>query len=252
MGQVAAKHRVPPLPLDRKRIMHSIALLGWFGAALSIVLPWPQVWRSCIQGRTSGLSVAACWMGVAMPVGWITYGLLTGETVQIVTNVVTGSAGLGVLSAVLIRNSDVRTARKLATSAAGAVAILTAAAVTGTVAGLTTVTGTQAATVLGILLALASIVSAVPQPLSLLRDRTQDMSGLSPLRWRLAAGSTASWLAYGLATGQPAVWLSATVGLTAAAIVCWVLWTAGRTPAPVRVRAVTPYRARGTARVVHA
>lgn len=232
--------------------MHSIALLGWFGATLSIVLPWPQVWRSVVKGRTGGLSATACWTGAAMPVGWITYGLLTGETVQIVTNVVTGTAGLGILSAVLIRHSDARTARTLVRSAAGAAGILTVTAATGTIAALTTVTGTQAATALGIILALASIVAAVPQPLSLLRDRTQDMGGLSPLRWRLAAGSTASWMAYGFATGQPAVWLSAVVGLTAASIVCWVLWTAGRTPAPVRARAVTPYRARGTARVVHA
>ncbi|WP_305783599.1 SemiSWEET transporter [Symbioplanes lichenis] len=234
--------------------MHPIALLGWFGAALSIALPWPQVWRSCVKGRTTGLSVAACWMGVAMPAAWITYGLLTGETVQVVTNVVTGSASLGVLTAVMVKNRSRRTLR----SAAGAAAIFTAAGASAAVAGLTPVTGTQAAAVLGTILAVASLISAVPQPLSLLRDRTQDMSGLSPLRWRLAAAACGSWMTYGLFTGQPAVWASAMVGLTSALIVCTVLLAATRTtrrtaaPAVVPARGVVRMPARGVARVATA
>ena len=76
--------------------MHSFALLGWLGAALSMSLPWPQVWRSCVQRRTSGSPPRAAGMGAAMPAGWISYGLLTGEAVQVVTNTVTGRRGLAV------------------------------------------------------------------------------------------------------------------------------------------------------------
>ncbi|MEV4708779.1 SemiSWEET transporter [Actinoplanes sp. NPDC049316] len=240
--------------------MFSTALLGWLGAALSMSLPWPQVYRSCIQGRTGGLSPTACWLGLAMPIGWITYGLLAGETVQVVTNTVNGAAGLGVLTVVLWRRSDLRTGRKLLVTASGAGAVLTAVAVSVAVAALTDATAAHVAVVLGLILAGTSFASSVPQPLSLLRDRTQDLSGLSPLRWRLGAAASGSWLTYGLTTGQTAVWLSALVGLTSAVIVCVVLVAAGRTapapasvplPAPVARGVATVVRpARGTARVV--
>jgi hypothetical protein len=34
--------------------------------------------KSCVQRRTDGLPATACTLGVAMPLGWITYGLLNG------------------------------------------------------------------------------------------------------------------------------------------------------------------------------
>jgi hypothetical protein len=61
------------------------------------------------------------------------------------------------------------------------------------------------------------------QPVSLLRDRAQDLSGLSPTRWRLAAGSSASWMGYGWLQAQPTVWLSAAVGLGCSLVVCGFL-----------------------------
>jgi uncharacterized protein with PQ loop repeat len=236
--------------------MHSIALLGWFGAALSIALPWPQVWRSVACGRTKGLSATACWQGTAMPVGWITYGLLTGETVQVVTNTVTGVAGLAVLVTVLLKESELRTGRKLLVSAAGAAGVLTAAAGSAAAGRLTDVGGTRAAAFLGAVLACTAILGAIPQPLSLLRDRNQDLAGLSPLRWWLAAAACGSWCTYGLATGQLAVWLSALVGLASALIVCWVLLTDRRSRAAVPAVAVPATAAvavrttRSTVRVV--
>jgi len=213
--------------------MYSIALLGWFGAALSIALPWPQVWRTVARGRTKGLSATACWQGTAMPVGWITYGLLTGETVQVVTNTVTGVAGLAVLVTVLLKQSELRTGRKLLISAAGAAGVLTAAAGCAIAGRLTDMGGPRAAAFLGAVLACTAILGAIPQPLSLLRDRNQDLAGLSPLRWWLAAFACGSWCTYGLATGQLAVWLSALVGLASALIVCWVLLTDRRSRAAV-------------------
>jgi len=226
--------------------MYSIALLGWFGAALSIVLPWPQVWRSVARGRTKGLSASACWQGAVMPVGWITYGLLTGETVQVVTNTVTGLAGLAVLVTVLMRQRELRTGRPLLVSAAGAAGVLSAAAGSTAAGLLTGIGGSRAAAFLGAALACSAILGSIPQPLSLLRDRRQDLGGLSPLRWWLAAVACGSWSAYGLATGQPAVWLSALVGLVSALIVCWVLFAAGRTQATVMVAAPVIRAAPGT------
>ncbi|MEU7901482.1 SemiSWEET transporter [Actinoplanes sp. NPDC049118] len=224
--------------------MHSTVVLGWLGAALSMTLPWPQVWRSVAKGRTNGLCAVACWQGAAMPVGWVTYGLLTGETVQVVTNTVTGLAGLSILVMLLVKQGELRTGRKLLTGAAGAAGVLAAAAGSAAFAAAADFDTARVSTFLGAVLAVAATLSAVPQPLSLLRDRTQDLAGLSPLRWRLTAAACASWCAYGLTTGQTAVWLSSSVGLTAALIVCWILMTAGRTPAP------RPAAARGVAPVI--
>jgi uncharacterized protein with PQ loop repeat len=215
--------------------------LGCLGAALSMSLPWPQVWRSVAHRRTTGLSATACWLGVAMPIGWITYGLLIGDRVQVVTNSVTGGAALSILVTLLLTRLELRRGRALVVSAAGAAGVLGASALSVAAAALPDLEGPDAARALGAVLAAASIVAAVPQPLSLLRDRTQDLSGLSPLRWRLGAAASGTWAAYGVVTGQGAVALSAGVGLAGALVICTMLArNASAAPAPV---------ARGVARV---
>jgi hypothetical protein len=217
------------LSLYPERIM-STATLGVLGAALSMSLPWPQVWRSCALGRTTGLSASATFLGVAMPAGWITYGLLIGDQLQVVANAVTGVAGLSVLIALLIARADLRSGRGLAVSASAASGVAGAAAVTGITAALPQVSGGRVAPLLGAVLAVAAALSAVPQPLALLRDRAQDLAGLSPLRWRLGVGACACWSMYGLGVGQVAVWASALAGLAGAAVVCAVV--AARRPTP--------------------
>lgn len=197
--------------------------LGVLGAALSMSLSWPQVVKSCVHRRTQGLSPTACTLGVALPIGWITYGLLDAQRIQVITNVVTGTAGLAIFAALLVTQPGMRSGRALRLSAASAGAVLTAVALSVLAAALPGVRGEQVAPLLGLILAGVSFVSAVPQPLTLLRDRTQDLSGLSPLRWRLGAGASASWLLYGLSTGQPSVSASASVGLISALIVCTIL-----------------------------
>ncbi|MBG0560095.1 SemiSWEET transporter [Actinoplanes aureus] len=198
-------------------------VFGLLGAALSMSIAWPQVYRSCVRRRTGGLSATACMLSVAMPIGWVTYGLLIGDPLQVVTNTVSSLTGLAILAALLITQPHLRSGRALLMSAGTAGAVLLAVAGSAALAALPQVTGGRAAAMLGMILAGVSLVSAVPQPLALLRDRTQDLSGLSPLRWWLAVSACASWLLYGLGTGQPAVWASALVGVTSASIVCGVL-----------------------------
>jgi uncharacterized protein with PQ loop repeat len=223
MGIVAADRFAGRYPdPDRKRIM-LIHALGCLGAALSMSLSWPQVVKSCVQRRTNGLSATACTLGVALPVGWITYGLLSGERIQIVTNTVTGTTGLAILAALLITQPAMRSLRAMRVSVGVAAVVIGVALLSGLAAALPGVSGKAVAPLLGLFLAGISFVNAVPQPLALLRDRTQDLSGLSPLRWRLAAGACASWMLYGVGTGQAAVWSSAAVGLLSSAIVCAVL-----------------------------
>lgn len=220
-----------PLSPTRKRIMLTHAL-GCLGAALSMSLAWPQVYKSCVQRRTSGLSATATTLGVAMPIGWITYGLLGGDRIQVVTNTVTGLSGLSILLAMLITQPHLRRPRTLRVSAGSAGAVIAAALLSLVVAALPGVRDGRVAGVLGLLLAGVSFLSAIPQPLALLRDRHQDLSGLSPLRWLLAAGACATWLLYGLITAQPGVWFSALVGLASASVVCVVLF---RRRGPVEV-----------------
>jgi uncharacterized protein with PQ loop repeat len=212
-----------------ERIM-STATLGCLGATLSMSLPWPQVWRSCALGRIIGLSPSATFLGVAMPAGWITYGLLIGDRLQILANTVTGVAGLAVLIALLVARADLRSGRGLAISAAAAATVGGAAGFSGLAAALPQISGGRMAPLLGAVLAVAATLSAVPQPLALLRDRAQDLTGLSVLRWRLGVAACACWSLYGLRTGHAAVCASALAGLAGAAVVCAVV--AARRPDP--------------------
>ncbi|WP_433791562.1 SemiSWEET transporter [Actinoplanes sp. CA-252034] len=201
-----------------------IHVFGLLGAALSMSIAWPQVYRSCVRRRTGGLSATACMLSVAMPLGWITYGLLIGDRFQVVTNTVSASTGLAILIALLATRPGTRAVRPLLASAGAAAGVLIVVLGTAASAALPQVTGHRAAAMLGTALAAVSFVSAVPQPLALLRDRHQDISGLSPVRWVLAASACGSWLAYGIGVGQPAVWASALIGLTSALTVCAVLF----------------------------
>jgi uncharacterized protein with PQ loop repeat len=228
-----------------------IAALGFLAAALSIVVIWPQVWLSCRRGRTHGLSPTACWLGVALNLCWLTFGVLIGDPAQIVTNAVVGVGNTAVLTALLIAQPHLRSTRMLMKSAAGAAGLAVLAA--GCTAAVTLLGAATAvvATTLGSVIALVGAIAALPQPLSLLLDRTKDVSGLSPSRWRLGTGSCASWTCYGWLIDQPAVWLSAGFGLCCALLICGTLRTR-RTALPVGsfagVRpAVTVRRAGGLA-----
>ncbi|MFI1992303.1 SemiSWEET transporter [Actinoplanes sp. NPDC020271] len=196
---------------------------GFLGAALSMSIAWPQVFLSCVRRRTGGLSPAACLLSVAMPAGWLTYGLLISDPIQVVSNTFNLLAGVAVLIALLATRPHLRSARALAGAAGLAGTVLFAICVSAGTAVLPQISPSRAGALLGTVLAVSSLVSALPQPLALLRDRAQDMSGLSPTRFRLAAAASGSWLVYGLGTGQPAVWASASVGVTSALIVCLVL-----------------------------
>ncbi|MEU8656651.1 SemiSWEET transporter [Actinoplanes philippinensis] len=209
-----------------------IHICGLLGATLSMSIAWPQVYRSCVRRRTSGLSATACMLSVAMPLGWVSYGLLIGDPFQIVTNVVSASTGLAILIALLVTRPAARAVRPLLASASTAAGVLIVVLATVASAALPQVSASRAATMLGTALAAMSLVSAVPQPLALLRDRRQDLSGVSPLRWTLAASACGSWLAYGIGVGQPAVWASALVGLTSSLTVCAVLFTRRNTLLP--------------------
>jgi uncharacterized protein with PQ loop repeat len=209
------------------------AALGFAAAALSISLVWPQVWLSCRRGRTRGLSPTACWLAVGLNVCWMTFGLLAGDPAQVVTNVVVGIGNSAVLVALLLTQPQLRTRAVLLRSAAGAAGLATVAA---SGVGAVVVFGAASATVAPVLGAVVSLVAAAAacvQPLTLLLDRTVDLSGISATRYRLGACANASWVGYGWLREQPEVFLASGIGLGCALVVCTLLVTRRRTPAVV-------------------
>jgi len=225
-----------------------IAALGSLAAALSITVVWPQVWLSCRHGRTLGLSSTGSWLAVGLNLCWLTFGLLVGDAPQIATHAVVGAGNTAVLAALLRTQPHARSAHVLLRTAAGAagLAALAAGSVAAVVLG---ADADQVASVLASVATVVGIVAALPQLLGILFDRAQDLSGMSPARWYLGAGSGACWTAYGWLLGQPTVWLSAGFGLVCAVTTCAVLRT--RRPAPP-VTPVVPLRAAAPRRVLAA
>jgi uncharacterized protein with PQ loop repeat len=202
-----------------------IAALGFFAAALSIAVVWPQVWLSCRHGRTLGLSPTASWLAVALNVCWLTFGLLIGDPAQILTNAVVGAGNAAVLVALLVAQPPLRDPQMLLRTALGAAGLVALAAGSLTAVA---VLGADPATVgmaLGSVISLVGAAAGLPQPLSLLLDPDRDVSGLAPARWRLGAGACASWVSYGVLIDQPLVWLSASIGLCCALTMCTILHT---------------------------
>ncbi|SHG46365.1 SemiSWEET transporter [Geodermatophilus nigrescens] len=208
------------------------AALGLVATVLSIAVIWPQVWLSCRHGRTAGLSPSAAWLAAPLNLSWLVVGLLIADPAQVVTNTVVGAGNTAVLAALLLARPDLRTGRALlrtASCAAGLTAVT--AGCTGAVL-LLGVAPSGAADVLAAVAAVVGAAAALPQPLALLRDRGQDLSGMSPVRWWLGAGSCAAWAGYGAVADQSLMALSAAVGLACALVTLAVV--SGRRPlAPV-------------------
>jgi uncharacterized protein with PQ loop repeat len=200
-----------------------IAALGFLAATLSILVVWPQVWLSCRHGRTLGLSPTSSWLAVALNLCWLTFGLLIDDSPQIVTNAVVGAGNTAVLMALLIAQPHLRSRRMLLRTAAGAGGL--AALAGGSIAAVALLGADPAAigATLGSVISLVGMAAALPQLGSLLFDRTKDLSGMSPARWWLGAGSCASWVSYGWLLGQPTIWLSAGFGLVCALATCAIL-----------------------------
>jgi uncharacterized protein with PQ loop repeat len=211
-----------------------IAVLGCLASTLSIAVVWPQVWRSCRHRRTLGLSPTSAWLAVGLNVCWLTFGALTGDPAQMITNAVVGTGNCAVLAALLLTQPQLRTRGALLRTAAGAAGLVALAG--GSVLSVVGLGASPAvvATTLSSAIAVVGSAAALPQPLRLLRDRTQDVSGLSPTRWRLGAGACASWTSYGWLGHQPAVSLAAGFGLTCALVMCTLLRSRPAQPAALR------------------
>ena len=200
-----------------------IAALGCLASTLAIAVVWPQVWRSCRHRRTLGLSPTSAWLAVGLNVCWLTFGALTGDPAQMITNAVVGTGNTAVLVALLLTQPHLRTRRMLLRTSVGAVGLVAFAGASVLAVVVLDARPAAVAATLSAMNALVGSINALPQPLRLLRDRAQDMSGLSVARWRLGAGACASWTSYGWLGHQPAVWLGAGFGTTCAVLMCVIL-----------------------------
>jgi uncharacterized protein with PQ loop repeat len=200
-----------------------IAALGCLAATLSIAVVWPQVWRSCRHRRTLGLSPTSAWLAVGLNVCWLTFGALADDPAQMITNAVVGTGNTAVLTALLLTQPHLRTRRTLVRTAAGAAGLVTLATGSVLTVAVLGIAPAAVAAALSSVIAVVGSIAALPQPLRLLRDRTQDVSGLSLTRWRLGAGACASWTSYGWLGHQTAVSLGAGVGLTCSLLMCALL-----------------------------
>jgi uncharacterized protein with PQ loop repeat len=225
-----------------------IAVLGLLAAALSIAVIWPQVWLSCRHGRTLGVSPTSTWLSVALNLCWLSFGLLTGDAAQILTHVVVGAGNTAVLAALLLSQPHLRSPRTLIRTAAGGAGLAALAAGSLASVALGAAPAVVAAT-LGSVIGLVGAAAALLQPLRLVLDPGRDLSGLSPARWQLGAGSCAMWTTYGLLIAQPMVSLSAGFGLGCAVVMCALL-RPGRAPQSVGVLPeLRPAMASATARL---
>ncbi|WP_448627486.1 SemiSWEET transporter [Geodermatophilus sp. URMC 64] len=208
-----------------------IAALGFLAAALSITVVWPQVWLSCRHGRTLGLSPTSTWLAVGLNLCWLTFGVLIGDPAQIVTNAVVGAGNAAVLAALLNAQPRLRSSAMLRGTASGAAGLATLAA--GSLVAVDVLGADPAAVAgtLGSVVTLVGAAAALPQLLGILFDRTRDLSGMSPARWYLGAGSCTSWVGYGVLVDQPAMWLSAGFSLCCAVVTCGVLRARRTAPA---------------------
>ncbi len=170
----------------------SLALwLGWAATTCVIGLHLPQVWRTCVRGRTAGVPSSRAWVAMAVSVMWLGYGLYGGGVVQIVLNGTTLVLN-ALLLARLLPGRGVR-------PALGGLALVVASVLA--VVGLGESSGLFAVGVLG---AIAGTVIYVPQ---LLAVRTAvAVDGVSPVSLWLQAASGSCWLGYGLLRHEVVVW----------------------------------------------
>lgn len=186
--------------------MTTALALGWLGTALVVGLNLPQVWRSCVQGRTDGLPASRFWVAVLVSLVWLGYGLYGGGLVQVVLNACTTSLNAALLLALPADRRD--TARWAPAAVVTALVVVTLGQAGGRAA-------------VGLVGAVVGAALCLPQLLAL-RHRHVGTDGVSDASlWLQAAGGTC-WLGYGVLRAETVVWVpnvfvlattAATVGL---------------------------------------
>lgn len=165
--------------------------LGWTATACVIGMHLPQVWRTCVRGRTAGVPSARAWVAMAVSVVWLGYGLYGGGVVQVVLNGTTLVLNAALLTRLL-------PGRGVGPALGGVVLVVLSVLA---VLGLGERGGMVAVGVLG---ATSATVVYLPQLLALRRAHAVD--GVSPVSLWLQACSGSCWFGYGVLRHEAVVW----------------------------------------------
>lgn len=168
----------------------------WAGPLLSVVMLAPVAWRPIADRGVAGLSAVGT-IAVALSVQmWLSYGILIGDSRQIVVNIAVWSVRAAIMLAAVLA---ARRARIRLLAGGGLLAGLALASFGATVAGV-------AATTL-------SSVNRLPQVVFTVRHGRG--AGLSVAGFALNVGADIAWAAYGLLTDD---WIIVTSSVIAAAL----------------------------------
>lgn len=146
-------------------------------------------------GSTEGVSWSSSVMGLGAVLVWLTYGVVIGDTVQIVNNSV-ALAAAGALCVLLVRFARPKLWPALAALAGGV------AALTAVWAG---------AGVAGVAIAASGLSMARMLPQAKVVLSSGPLSGLCPWSTVLGQASSVLWLGYGLVMSDPAVTVTSMV-----------------------------------------
>lgn len=194
-----------------------MAVVGWAAVAVGVAGAWPQVVRLVRSGRPDGVSWLGTVLGVGTPMLWLSYGLASGDAVQVTANtlgLLAGATALVVLAGLRLAAPTDETGRELVRrsvrrSASGLLVL----------AGLLTVALVVAAPavvpVLGAVAAGVALVRQVPQAVLVIRTVRSPtrggLAGLCPWTSALAVASAVLWLGYGLLAADAAVVVTSAV-----------------------------------------
>lgn len=194
---------------------------GCLAGALSLAVSVPQVWTTCVRGRTAGLPASRFWLSALQSLCWLVYGVVAPDPTQVVVNLVCGAMAMALLAAVLRGvPGERRTVAPWTGVTAGWLVLC---------AGGALLDGPVAVGVLG---ALVGLGVHVPQLLHLLRHPGAATDGVSRAATLVAMAAAAAWATYGGLRGELLVLLPAAVGLV---LLTWSLVALRRAGAPAEV-----------------
>lgn len=181
--------------------MNIPSILGFIGTIIGLVRAVPQLVRLLRARGAFGVSVDTAATSSIVSLGWMVYGLLTGQTFVVLA---TGSSGLifAIITVMALRYG--RSLREFRVAPLWLVILL----VTGFVFG---------KDVLGIVLALSALVSNIPQILVAYRE--DNLTGLSLGTWLLSLSDGLVWGTYALIQNDIAIIASGAFQFTTSALI---------------------------------
>ena len=196
--------------------LHAVAVTsGYVGSGLGVAMVVPQIVRTLRHRTLPGVSALSWALTAVSCIGWLLYGVRTGELPQIPGNVLLVSGAVAIV--LLVPSASTVGAR--------------AAGLAGCAVGLGLLAAIAPAPLLGAGAFAIGMVSGFPQIRRSIARRATAQSAVSLLTWWLRVASQACWFGYAFAIGDVTVMVSAAFLLSSALLVVGTE-LARRRPAP--------------------